>query len=294
MIARRNDFVLFLLVAIGAAWVLASGPWLDGAGLRSGLWLHTGAATMMLSPALGVLAVWWYRRLSWSALVAQNGLRLGPRPRRTAWLLVIAWFGTPLILWLAFGLSALFDVYVFEFSRPEIIAAVIIEAVTVATLSTLPFALAEELGWRGWLMPQLTGRLGLIGGIVATGVIWALWHAPLTLLGYNYPNLGAWAAVAFIGFCVPFGAILGWLRMRTGSIWPCAVAHAAFNGSAMVFGLFGSTTYAANPLWAGYGFVGWGVLTVIAVVLFTCFPVRPVTARTRFFALATHSQPSLG
>ncbi|MFB8274763.1 CPBP family intramembrane glutamic endopeptidase [Nocardia colli] len=294
MIARRNDFVLFLFVAVAAAWVLASGPWIDGEGLQSALWLHTGAALMMFSPALGVLAVWRYRRLSWPALLTQNGLRLGARPRLTVWLMVVAWVGTPLFLWLAFGLSVVFGVYVFEFQSGETVAAVIVDAVTVATLGTLPFALGEELGWRGWLLPQLNNRLGITGGIVATGVIWALWHAPLTLLGYNYPNLGAWAAVAFIGFCVPFGAILGWLRMYTGSVWPCAVAHAAFNGSAMLFGLFNSSEHEVNPLYAGYGFVGWGVLTAIAALLFTWFPVRQVRAKTEAFVPPAHSWPSFG
>ncbi|MFI6173599.1 lysostaphin resistance A-like protein [Nocardia sp. NPDC051052] len=294
MIARRNDFALFLLVAFGAAWVLACGPWLDGQGLQSGLWLHTGAAMMMFAPALGVLAVWRYRRLPWSALFSQNGLRLGARPRRTAWLTVLAWLGAPLFLWAAFGLSVLFGVYVFDFPSPAIVAAVVVDAVTVSTLGTVPFALGEELGWRGWLMPQLTGRLGITGGIIATGVIWALWHAPLTLLGYNYPNLGAWAAVAFIGFCVPLGAILGWLRMYTGSIWPCVVAHAAINGSAMLFGLFNSPAHEANPLFAGCGFVGWGVLTVIAAVLFTWFPVHRVAVRSETFAAPANSWPSFG
>ncbi|MFE9576268.1 CPBP family intramembrane glutamic endopeptidase [Nocardia sp. NPDC006044] len=294
MIARRNDFVLFLFVAVVAAWALASGPWIDGEGLQSALWLHTGAALMMLSPALGVLAVWRYRRLTWSALLAQNGLRLGARPRQTVWFMVAAWVGTPLVLWLAFGLSVVFGVYVFEFQSGETVAAVIVDAVTVATLGTLPFALGEELGWRGWLLPQLNNRLGVTGGIVATGVIWGLWHAPLTLLGYNYPNLGAWAVVAFIGFCVPFGAVLGWLRMYTGSVWPCAVAHAAFNGSAMLFGLFNSAEHEANPLYAGYGFVGWGVFTVVAALLFTWFPVRRVRAKTESFVPPAHSRPSFG
>ncbi|WP_069160037.1 CPBP family intramembrane glutamic endopeptidase [Nocardia altamirensis] len=294
MIARRNDFVLFLLVTVGVAWAVASGPWLDGDGLRSGLWLHTGAALMMLAPVLGLLAVWRYRRLSWPELVVQNGLPLGPRPRRTGALIVLAWLGTPLLLWTTFGLCTVYGLYVFDFRGPEIAIAAIIQAIAVTTLSTLPFALGEELGWRGWLLPQLNRRFGLSAGILATGLIWALWHAPLTLLGYTYPNLGAWAAVAFLGFCVPFGAILGWLRMRTGSIWPGAVAHAAFNANAVVFSTLDSPTRETNPLLTGYGFVGWGVLTVTAAILFTWFPVRSPTGRSGFFATPPHSQPSLG
>src|SRR5690606_34125956 len=51
-----------------------------------------------------------------------------------------------------------------------------------------------------------------VPAILLSGVIWGLWHAPLTLLGYNYARLGAWAAPAFVGFCVIAGAVLAWLR----------------------------------------------------------------------------------
>lgn len=293
MIARRNDFVLFTVVAFVLAWVAGSGPWIDGHGLESALWLHSGALLMMLTPTLGVLAVWRLHGRSWREFVREIGLTLGERPRRTVALIAAAWLGAPLFLLVGFGLSAVFGWYSFEFGRAELVVAVLLDSLTVNALSTVVFALGEEIGWRGWLLPQLARRFGLASGLLITGVIWALWHAPLTLLGYNYPNLGRWAALAFIGFCVPFGAILGWLRLSANSVWPCTVAHASLNAAVIPFSLFESPAHQSNPLLTGFGLTGWAILAAIAAALFTCFPLRSPSRRARIIA-TDHPQPLLG
>jgi membrane protease YdiL (CAAX protease family) len=91
-------------------------------------------------------------------------------------------------------------------------------------------AVGEELGWRGFLQGQLIERLGLLKGIALVGLIWALWHLPLLLAGYNYPDhplLGA--LVLFPIELIAASFFLGWLTLRSGSFWPAAVAHGAVN-----------------------------------------------------------------
>ncbi|MBM4454282.1 MAG: CPBP family intramembrane metalloprotease, partial [Chloroflexi bacterium] len=44
----------------------------------------------------------------------------------------------------------------------------------------------EELGWRGLLQKEF-GFMGFWRSSALIGVIWGIWHAPLILLGHNYP-----------------------------------------------------------------------------------------------------------
>lgn len=114
----------------------------------------------------------------------------------------------------------------------------IIQAVTVAPFFNAISGFGEEAGWRGWLYPTLCSRLGAAKGMVAGGVIWGLWHLPLTVSGHNYgtdylgwPVLGV---VAMMIFCTSAGACLYWLSLRCKSILPSALAHGAINAIAAV------------------------------------------------------------
>ncbi|REJ33335.1 MAG: CPBP family intramembrane metalloprotease domain-containing protein, partial [Bacillota bacterium] len=40
------------------------------------------------------------------------------------------------------------------------------------------FALGEEIGWRGYLLPQLAG-LGRRRALLLSGFLWSIWHLPL-------------------------------------------------------------------------------------------------------------------
>src|SRR5690606_38859285 len=112
----------------------------------------------------------------------------------------------------------------------------------------------------------------VVGGLLLSGVIWGLWHAPLTLLGYNYPGLGPWAALYFVGFCVLAGVVFGWLRLRCGRVWPAVVAHGALNATAAAVLVLGDVA----------GLVGWALLAAVGAALPTFLPVR--AARAGFLA----------
>ncbi|MEV5414160.1 CPBP family intramembrane glutamic endopeptidase [Thermopolyspora sp. NPDC052614] len=268
--------------------------WLGG-GLSSPLVYLVGTA-MMATPSLGVLAVWLlnHRDVPLRKWAAQTGLGLGESKKRTFALVAAAWLGIPLLAVLAIAVSAALGLLTLDIAGlslfrqtlerstpgatlpadPAILAAVQIgTALLIAPLLNAIPALGEEWGWRGWLLPHLT-RLGTARALLLSGVIWGAWHAPLTLLGYNYAELGPWAALAFVGFCVIFGVVLGWTRLYAGSAWPAVFGHATLNAWGGLPLIIGDAAAPPNLFLAGItGLVGWALLAIPAAVVLRRWPV---------------------
>ena len=101
-------------------------------------------------------------------------------------------------------------------------------------------ALGEELGWRGYMMPKLIELIGMPKAIITGGIIWGLWHAPLTCVGHNYgmdyPGFPYVGIILMCLMCMALGTVLTYVTIKTGSIWPAAFMHAVNNSmpSAMV------------------------------------------------------------
>lgn len=104
-------------------------------------------------------------------------------------------------------------------------------SITLGSLiSGLVGGLGEELGWRGVLQPELERRWGAVRGSLAVGLCWAYWHLPVNLAGYNDSIHPVWNALVFFPLVViAMTFSFGWLRRRTGSVWPAALAHGANN-----------------------------------------------------------------
>lgn len=89
--------------------------------------------------------------------------------------------------------------------------------------------LVEELLFRGALLSVLRTRLGDGWAIAVSAVIFGAVHLPdLDWLWYAVPNL------------MLVGVFCAWLRVRSGSIWPGFVAHAANNALATAGWFMGS------------------------------------------------------
>jgi len=92
-------------------------------------------------------------------------------------------------------------------------------------------AFFEEIGWRAWLLPRLWDRIGPRRAVVVTAVIWGFWHVPFQLSGIQHID---GVSPMRLATTVPFGImivglIIGWLWLRTESIWLVAIAHGALN-----------------------------------------------------------------
>jgi membrane protease YdiL (CAAX protease family) len=109
-------------------------------------------------------------------------------------------------------------------SVPMILLAHAGVAATVEVVNSGGRALGEELGWRGFLVPEACGRFGFLPGALLVGVVWAVWHFPLLL--------GSVSPVGFINFfilVVGISIAYAWFRMKSNSVWPSTVMHATHN-----------------------------------------------------------------
>jgi uncharacterized protein len=101
---------------------------------------------------------------------------------------------------------------------------------TFGVFSRFPNTLGEELGWRGFLLPQLSRRYGFTGGCLVTGIIWAMWHYPL-LFAFGFfirPN-SRLRITFFTIMVIGLSFVIGWLKFKANSLWPCILLHASHN-----------------------------------------------------------------
>ncbi len=103
-----------------------------------------------------------------------------------------------------------------------------------ATLGLVPamiFALGEEIGWRGFLVPELATTTSFTKTALLSGAAWSVYHYPLILFA-NYNNTGApkwFALIAFTWMAVAASFVFAWLRLKSGSLWTAVILHASHN-----------------------------------------------------------------
>jgi len=94
----------------------------------------------------------------------------------------------------------------------------------------LSSALGEEIGWRGFLVPELSKTLSFTGTALASGIVWSLWHYPILIFAdYNAGTATWYALTCFTVMVVSISFVFAWLRLKSGSLWTGALLHASHN-----------------------------------------------------------------
>jgi membrane protease YdiL (CAAX protease family) len=101
---------------------------------------------------------------------------------------------------------------------------------TISVIMDVATVLGEEIGWRGFLVPELAKRHGFAATATISGLIWAFWHYPLLLLGDYHPETPVWYYLPLFTLLLPvINFVWTWMRLKSGSLWPGVVLHAAHN-----------------------------------------------------------------
>lgn len=133
----------------------------------------------------------------------------------------------------------------------------------IAFASSILTAMGEEIGWRGFLLPQMAKLWNTKTAVLVSGLIWAFWHMPIIIAGLYLTGIPLWFVLPmFTVEILAITVIMAFLRIRSKSIWPAILLHASHNYFDQV--VFGSQTGGENRAY----FIGeTGVLTCSVLML---------------------------
>lgn len=78
--------------------------------------------------------------------------------------------------------------------------------------------LPEEIGWRGFALDRLQGRMSALTSSLLLGTIWALWHIPLFFIPETYQydlGLGTMRSWLFLVHFLPLSVLMTWIYNST-------------------------------------------------------------------------------
>ncbi|MDP9338761.1 MAG: CPBP family intramembrane metalloprotease [Acidobacteriota bacterium] len=106
----------------------------------------------------------------------------------------------------------------------------VLVAGSFGVIKSMASALGEEIGWRGFLVPQLFKSFGFTATALISGVIWACWHFPLLIWGdYNSGTPTWFGLTCFTVLVISISFVFAWMRLKSGSLWTGAILHASHN-----------------------------------------------------------------
>lgn len=146
---------------------------------------------------------------------------------------ILAGFFIPLVyLLISYGMYWVFSPESFAYRGVSlwIVLKDCLPVTIIGTLFSLTSALGEEIGWRGFMVPAFLNKFGFNKMLVFSSLIWCVWHLPLIIAGDYIVGAPIWYQVSAFILCVfPIGVIIAILTIKSESIWPAALFHAAHN-----------------------------------------------------------------
>jgi len=253
--ARRGLAVYFAIVVALSVPVQAAIIYLDLEGGRNGIvaWLALIAALMFVPTLASVVA-----RLALGEGFSDVSFRLGGRRGRDAVLQALA---LPVIVGLvAYGVA--WAAGLIGVGAPPMGWGGWAAAIAVLAVLNIALSSGEEIGWRGYMLTRLIDA-GVPRPVLASGLIWGLWHVPLFLWGGFVQGVPPLFATALLMVLTPsLGYVLARMRLETGSVWPAVALHAAWN-VAIQAGFQPLATGVSSQVWVGES----GVITAFVLVV---------------------------
>jgi len=239
---NKKALSIFLAISFGLTITLSSLARLFGLDLfdKPLIMSQISVLIAMFIPALSALLV---QKFVIRKPIKELGFRIGP-----SWLYLKVYLGILAMYIINYAITWIFvaepDFSLAPFLKQfNITAELPLPAVTMVIIfSILTFLIApifnmipslgEEIGWRGFLLPNLE-PLGKTRALIFSSMIWALWHTPMIILiGFGYGR--EYLPGVFLHFVTVtgFGIWVGYVWLKTRSTILASFMHATFNANA--------------------------------------------------------------
>jgi len=101
---------------------------------------------------------------------------------------------------------------------------------TYGMIRSVSSALGEEIGWRGFLVPELSKTTSFTATSLISGIVWSLWHYPILIYGdYNAGTPTWYGLTCFTVMVISISFVFAWMRLKSGSLWTAAILHGSHN-----------------------------------------------------------------
>lgn len=145
-----------------------------------------------------------------------------------------------LIIWVAgwggwynteFVLQQMQDYNLSDWSAAGIIVFHFLLTASYSFILLLPSVLGEEIGWRGFLVPELAKFMSFTNVALTSGLIWAVWHWPMMFKGFYGNDVTPlyYQLFFFTLLIVSYSVIMTYLRFKTDSLWTAVIFHMSGN-----------------------------------------------------------------
>ncbi|MEA2046534.1 MAG: CPBP family intramembrane glutamic endopeptidase [Euryarchaeota archaeon] len=125
--------------------------------------------------------------------------------------------------------------------------------------------LGEEIGWRGYALPELQANHSALTASLIIGVIWGLWHVPLWWMRGNlHQDI---PLTLFMLQIIALSIIFTWMYNNTrGSLLIVHLFHAAVNTTVGVLLILPMDTNSdLGPLWLAVGLFWAFTIAIVAI-----------------------------
>lgn len=247
---KINQTTLFLILTFTISFLLAGIYKLTGGGSQDRTGFMILGIIYMFIPTIAVLIV---KKLIHREKIAS---KLMISFKINKWFFV-AWLIIPVLAFLTFGISLLFPDVIYSpdmsgmFSRFESMMTPEQAEQMRASVESLPLhpvwitlmqgliagitvnaiaGFGEELGWRGFLLKQFKD-MNFMKASILIGFIWGIWHAPMILMGHNYPDHPVAGVFMMTILCILLSVIFLYITIKSKSVIAAAILHGTMNAT---------------------------------------------------------------